>query len=60
MTIFARRQGPLDEARRAVMGARREYEGQEVKAISVDLGDATEVRLEKREKKERKKILPHP
>ena len=46
VTIFARRQGPLDEARREILAARRD-ERQEVNAISLDLGDPTEVRWEK-------------
>ena len=43
VTIFARRQGPLDEARRIILTARRD-EKQEVNAISLDLGDPNEVR----------------
>ena len=43
VTIFARRQGPLDEARREILAARRD-ERQEVNAISLDLGNPTEVR----------------
>lgn len=42
VTIFARRQGPLDEARKEII-ATRLSEDQEVNAISLDLADASKV-----------------
>ena len=43
ITIFARRQGPLDEARNKILAARRDTK-QEVHAVSLDLGNPSEVR----------------
>lgn len=43
ITIFARRQGPLDEARNEILAARRDM-NQEVNAVSLDLGNPSEVR----------------
>lgn len=43
ITIFARRQGPLDEARNEILAARRNTK-QEVFAVSLDLGNPSEVR----------------
>lgn len=43
ITIFARRQGPLDEARNQILASRRD-EKQEVHAVSLDLGNPSEVR----------------
>ena len=43
VTIFARRQGPLQEARTQILAARRD-ENQEVHAVSLDLGNPAEVR----------------
>ena len=40
--IFARRHGPLDEARKEIVAAKQETK-QEVRAVSLDLGDASEV-----------------
>ncbi len=45
MTIFARRQAPLDEARNEILAARRDI-NQEVNAISLDLGNPCEVRTD--------------
>ena len=43
MTIFAGRQGPVDEARKVILASRSDKQ-QEVNAVSLDLGDPTEVR----------------
>lgn len=43
ITVFARRQGPLDEARNKILAARRDTK-QEVHAVSLDLGNPSEVR----------------
>ncbi|KAI2465871.1 putative short chain dehydrogenase/ reductase [Annulohypoxylon bovei var. microspora] len=42
ITIFARRQGPLDEARKDILAARLS-EDQEINAVSLDLADASKV-----------------
>ena len=42
ITIFARRQGPLDEARNKILTARRDTK-QEVHAVSLDLSNPSEV-----------------
>ncbi|KAI1379650.1 putative short chain dehydrogenase/ reductase [Hypoxylon crocopeplum] len=42
ITIFARRQGPLDEAKKEILAARLSEE-QEVNAVSLDLADASKV-----------------
>lgn len=43
ITIFARRQGALDEAREEILAARRDIK-QEVHALSLDLGNQSAVR----------------
>ena len=43
-TIFARRQGPLDEAKAECLAARQNTD-QEVNTVSLDLGNPSEVRL---------------
>lgn len=45
ITIFARRQGPLDEARNEILAVRRDI-NQEVNAVSLDLGNPSEVRTD--------------
>lgn len=45
VTIFARRQKPLEEAKEEIL-ATRQNESQEVKAVSVDLSDGAKVGLE--------------
>ncbi|KAI2620649.1 putative short chain dehydrogenase/ reductase [Hypomontagnella submonticulosa] len=42
ITIFARRQGPLDEAKEEILASRLS-EDQEVNAVTLDLGDASKV-----------------
>jgi 3-dehydrosphinganine reductase len=42
VTIFARSQGPLDEARELILSARKS-EDQDVNAVSVDMANAAEV-----------------
>lgn len=44
ITIFARRQGPLDEAKDEILAARLN-EDQDVNAVSLDLADASKVIL---------------
>jgi 3-dehydrosphinganine reductase len=44
VTIFARRQNLLDEAKAEILAARKD-ESQEVKAVSVDLSDGAKVGL---------------
>ena len=44
ITIFARRQGALDEAREEILAASRDTK-QEVRALSLDLGNQSAVRL---------------
>lgn len=45
VTIFARRQQPLDEAKAEILDARKDN-SQEVNAVSVDLSDAVKVSFE--------------
>ena len=44
ITIFARRQGPLDDAKVEVLAARQDT-NQEVNIVSLDLGNRSEVRF---------------
>jgi hypothetical protein len=45
VTIFARRQEPLDAAKKELLSARKN-ENQEINAISLDLAEASEARIQ--------------